>query len=123
MTLSDDVGIEGRRRDPITRWGAEAGSWNFKPRRRLEIFLTDSYIARHLDIWYKKSPRKGLFLFLCLFVASLSFAPLAELIEINLAFYQLAVFARPVVDSLAFAAGELDELFLCHNGRTIPPQC
>jgi hypothetical protein len=39
-------------------------------------------------------------------------APLAELLELDLASYELAVLAAPIVNTLALAAGEFDELIL-----------
>ncbi len=59
-------------------------------------------------------------LLLDLFVRSLHLTPLAKLIELNLALDELLVLARPIVDTLTLCAGEADELFLGHNGRTIP---
>jgi hypothetical protein len=41
-------------------------------------------------------------------------APLAVLFELYFTGYQLFVFTGPVVDTLAFAAGELDKAFLRH---------
>ena len=51
-------------------------------------------------------------LFFDLFVHGLSPAPLAILFELYFTGYQLLIFAGPIVDALAFAAGELDKAFL-----------
>jgi hypothetical protein len=45
-------------------------------------------------------------------VHGLSPAPFAVLFELYFTGYQLFVFARPVVDTLAFVAGELYKAFL-----------
>jgi len=47
-------------------------------------------------------------------VHGLSPAPFAVLFELYFTGYQLLVFARPVVDVLAFATSELDKSFLGH---------
>ena len=56
-----------------------------------------------------------LFLFLDLLMRGLLATPLAVLLQLDLALHELLVLARPVVDTLALLAGELDELFLGHN--------
>jgi len=63
---------------------------------------------------YRKTPPFGSVggLLLCLFVHGLSPAPFAVLFELYFAFHQLFVLGRPIVDALAFAAGELYESVL-----------
>ena len=51
-------------------------------------------------------------LFLYLFVYCGLLAPLAVLFELNFTLHLFAVFATPVVNSFACAAGELDEVIL-----------
>jgi hypothetical protein len=53
-------------------------------------------------------------------VRGLDFTPLTKLVEFNFTLDELLVFARPIVDTLTLRAGEADELFLGHNGETIP---
>ena len=55
-------------------------------------------------------------LFLDLFMLLLSLAPLAVLVEFDLASDELLVLAAPVVDALAGAAGQFDEFVLRHIG-------
>ena len=59
-------------------------------------------------------------LLLSLFVHRRSTAPLAELIELNFARHQLLVFARPIVDALAFAALQLYKAVLGHAKGLYP---
>ena len=47
-------------------------------------------------------------------------APFAVLFELYFTGYQLFVLAGPVVDALAFAAGELDKAILRHVQRLYP---
>ncbi len=58
-------------------------------------------------------------LLLLLIMDSLRAAPLAPLLEFNLALDELTVFARPIIDAAALRAREFDELILRHSGGTI----
>ena len=50
----------------------------------------------------------------------LSPAPFAVLFKLYFAGHQLLVFAGPIIDALAFAAGELDKSFLGHVETAYP---
>ncbi len=65
---------------------------------------------------YRKTPPYGSVggLLLCFFVHRRGTAPFTILFEFNFTFHQLLVLGRPIVDALAFAAGELYESILRH---------
>ena len=54
-------------------------------------------------------------LFLNLLVLGMSLAPAAILLELDLFGDEFFVLARPIIDAIAFGAGELEKLILRHN--------
>jgi len=56
-------------------------------------------------------------LFLCFFVLGVSLAPFAVFLEIDLTRDELAILARPIIDTAALRARELEKLILRHIER------
>ena len=78
------------------------------------MFLQRTRFSKELSA-QKKSPEWGSFLFLDLLVLALNLAPLAILLEFDLASDELLVLARPVVDALASSTGEFYKFVLRHG--------
>lgn len=82
----------------------------------------ESHKCAAISIPKKKAP-SGAFeaLLARLLMHGLSPAPLAPLFELDLALHQLLVLGGPIVDALAFIAGELYQTVLRHNAKHYTP--
>ena len=57
-----------------------------------------------------------------LLMLRMQLAPAAILLELDLLGDELLILARPIIDAVAFGAGELEKLILRHNERNYIPK-